>query len=54
MKRNKVFFYILPTIQVNPTTAYIVISWLKWSWSKPMRVCRFYDWLLRVAELKSN
>lgn len=52
MTRNNIFFYILPTIQVNPTTAYIAVSWLKWHWSKPMRVCKFNDWLLKIADLK--
>ena len=51
MKRNKIFFEILPSLKINPTTAYVVFSWLKWSWSWAMRVNKFNNWLLKVTDL---
>lgn len=51
MRRNKVFFEILPTIKINPTTAYFVVSWLKWNWCRAMRVNWFNDWLLKITKL---
>ena len=54
MKRNKVFFEVLPTIKINPTTAYFVVSWLKWNWCWAMRVNWFNDWLLKITKLEKQ
>jgi len=51
MKRNKLFFYILPTIQINPTTGYYVISFLKWSIAIAMKDTKFNNIVLKLTKL---
>lgn len=53
-KRSRIFFEFIPSIKINPTTAYVAISWLKWTLSWPMRVNKFNDWLLKVTDLNKN
>ena len=54
IKRNRIFFEFIPSIKINPTTAYVTISWLKWSLVWAMRVNKFNDWLLKVTDLKKK